>query len=40
MSAVGYIPFENIIGRAGMIFLSRKQGSDDPRRERIGTMVR
>jgi signal peptidase I len=40
MSAVGYIPFENIIGRAGMIFLSRKEGSGEIRRERIGTLVR
>jgi signal peptidase I len=40
MSAVGYIPFENIIGRAGMIFLSREEGSGEIRRERIGTLVR
>ena len=35
-SAVGYVPFENIVGRAGMIFFSRKEGSGEVRRERIG----
>ena len=39
MSAVGYIPFENIIGRAGVIFLSRNEAGEI-RRERIGAMVR
>jgi signal peptidase I len=39
MSAMGYIPFENIIGRVGMIFLSRNE-SGEIRRERIGTIVR
>jgi signal peptidase I len=39
-SAVGYVPFENIIGRVGMIYLSRKEGSGELRRERIGTLVR
>ena len=40
LSAVGYVPFENIIGRVGMIFLSRKERSGEVRRERIGTIVR
>src|SRR5215472_3379508 len=40
LSSVGYIPFENIIGRVGMICLSHKEGSDEVRRERIGTLVR
>jgi signal peptidase I len=39
MSAVGYIPFENLIGRVGMIFLSREE-SGEMRRGRIGTLVR
>jgi signal peptidase I len=40
MSAVGYIPFENIIGRVGMIFLSRMEDSGEMRKGRIGTVVR
>jgi signal peptidase I len=40
MSAVGYIPFENLVGRVGMIFFSRKEDSRQVRSERIGTMVR
>ncbi len=28
LSAVGYIPLENIVGRAGLIFHSRASGSD------------
>jgi signal peptidase I len=40
MSAVGYIPFENLVGRVGMIFFSRKEDSREVRSERIGTMVR
>ncbi len=38
LSAVGYIPFENIVGRVGMIFMSN--GAGETRRERIGTIVR
>jgi signal peptidase I len=44
LSAVGYIPLQNIIGRAGMIFFSRAAAMDGAppsmRYERIGTMVR
>jgi signal peptidase I len=40
LSAVGYVPFENLVGRAGMIFFSRKEDSREARRERIGTIVR
>jgi len=44
LSAVGYVPLENIVGRAGMIFFSRANGDDgappSPRYERIGTTVR
>jgi len=41
LSAVGYIPLQNIVGRAGMIFFSRADGSPTPvRYERIGAMVR
>jgi signal peptidase I len=40
LSAVGYIPFENIIGRIGIIFLSRQEGSGEMRSGRIGTLVR
>lgn len=41
-SAVGYIPFENLIGRLGMIFFSRdgEGASALVRFERIGMMVR
>jgi len=39
-SAVGYVPFENLVGRVGMIFFSRKEDSREVRSERIGTMVR
>jgi signal peptidase I len=42
-SAVGYIPLENVFGRAEMIFLSRERRSDGAasvRFERMGTMVR
>ena len=40
-SAVGYVPLQNIIGRAGMIYfsLSSDDGAD-PRFERIGKIVR
>jgi signal peptidase I len=44
LSAVGYIPFDHLIGRVGMIFYSRSDGMDggaaSVRYERIGTMVR
>jgi signal peptidase I len=44
LAAVGYVPFENIVGRAGMIFFSSTpgQGAAAPviRSERIGMMVR
>jgi signal peptidase I len=40
-SSVGYIPLQNMIGRAGMIFFSVGSEDDaDPRFERIGTFVR
>lgn len=43
-SAIGYIPGENLIGRAGMIFYSFAGGTKDERPgirfKRIGTMVR
>ena len=43
LSAVGYIPLENVIGRVGMIFFSRDAGGDGAptviRYGRIGTMV-
>ena len=44
LSSIGYIPFENLIGRAGMIFYSRSAGSATSapgmRTERMGTLVR
>ncbi len=44
LSQVGYVPFENLIGRAGMIFYSIDRGSSGAqhtiRLERIGTVVR
>ncbi|WP_315826254.1 MULTISPECIES: signal peptidase I [unclassified Bradyrhizobium] len=42
LSAVGYIPFENLIGRIGMIFFSRdgEGASARVRFERIGAMVK
>ena len=41
LSSVGYIPFENLIGRASLIFFSREDGSPARVRvERIGTLVR
>jgi signal peptidase I len=43
LSQVGYIPLENIVGRAGLIFFSRAPGSDPAapgvRSERIGMIV-
>ena len=44
LSQVGYVPFENLIGRAGLIFFSVKPASANAPRairyERIGTLVR
>jgi signal peptidase I len=44
LSAVGYIPLENLIGRVDLIFFSRAPGSDGApatiRSARIGTVVR
>jgi signal peptidase I len=44
LSAVGYVPLENIVGRAGLIFFSRAPGSEEAapavRSERIGVVVR
>ncbi|WP_275194288.1 signal peptidase I [Bradyrhizobium sp. CSA207] len=44
MSAVGYIPIENVVGRVGMIFFSMAAGTREQpssiRYERIGTIVR
>jgi signal peptidase I len=43
LSAVGYIPLENVVGRVGMIFFSRDAGGDGAptviRYGRIGTVV-
>jgi signal peptidase I len=39
LSAVGYVPLENIIGRAGLIFFSVAPGSGAVRSERIGLFV-
>ena len=39
LSAVGYIPLENVIGRAGLIFFSLAPGSGGVRSERIGLFV-
>jgi signal peptidase I len=44
LSQVGYVPFENLIGRAGVVFFSIKPPSENApqaiRYERIGTVVR
>ena len=44
LSAVGYIPLENVIGRVGMIFFSVDSGGNGAqssvRHGRIGTVVR
>jgi signal peptidase I len=43
LSSMGYVPLENIVGRAGLIFFSRSSGSttaaSDLRSERIGLVV-
>jgi signal peptidase I len=38
LSAAGYIPFENLIGRAGLIYFSRSPAGV-LRTERMGTVV-
>jgi signal peptidase I len=43
LSSIGYVPFENIIGRVGLIYFSRTSGSGTEaagRPERFGLMVR
>jgi signal peptidase I len=44
LSQIGYVPFENLIGRADVVFFSIKPASDNApseiRYERIGTVVR
>jgi signal peptidase I len=44
LSQIGYVPFENLIGRAAIIFFSVDRGSSGAERtvrfERIGTVVR
>jgi signal peptidase I len=43
LSQVGYVPFDNLIGRVSLIFFSREDGSGAPARvrtDRIGTVVR
>lgn len=42
LSSIGYVPLENIVGRAGLIFFSRSSepATSDVRSERIGTIVR
>jgi len=44
LSTMGYVPLENLIGRAGMIFYSRSPGSATSapgiRSGRMGTLVR
>ena len=39
LSQVGYVPFENLVGRAGMIYISVTE-KGDVRSERIGKVVR
>jgi signal peptidase I len=43
LSSMGYVPLENIVGRAGLIFFSRSPGSTSTasavRSERLGTVV-
>jgi signal peptidase I len=41
LSAVGYVPLENIVGRAGLIFYSRSFSSGGGVRfERMGLIMR
>ena len=43
LSAMGYVPLKNIVGRAGLIFFSRSPGpttaASDVRSDRIGLVV-
>jgi signal peptidase I len=38
LSAIGYVPFENLVGRAGLIYFSKSPAG--VRSERIGLIVR
>jgi len=40
LSALGYVPVENLVGRASLIFFSRAEGSGEVRIERLGVVVR
>jgi signal peptidase I len=40
LSSIGYIPFENLIGRVGLIYFSRGSETGTRRPERAGMMVR
>jgi signal peptidase I len=43
LSQVGYVPFDNLIGRVSLIFFSREDGGGAPprvRTDRIGKLVR
>jgi len=43
LSQVGYVPFDNLIGRVSLIFFSREDGGGAPARvrtDRIGKLVR
>ena len=42
LSQVGYVPIDNLVGRAGMIYYSvdKEPGTGAIRDDRIGTMVR
>src|SRR5262249_8541794 len=38
LSSVGYVPFENLIGRASLIFYSGEDASGEPRTGRVGRL--
>ena len=40
MPSVGYVPFDNLIGRVGLIFFSREESPSHVRFSRIGRIVR
>jgi signal peptidase I len=40
LAAVGYVPFDNVVGRVGMIFFSSPPRSGQLRFSRLGTFVR
>jgi len=40
LSALGYVPVENLVGRASLVFFSRAEGSGEVRIERLGVVVR